>query len=118
MLLEFGGRSKRSEKNWWIKNSSKSMINIIFKNNTVIRILVIDLLNTILLLVFLMIKSVLKKLIVCLNNFSALFGLLWVEEVEKLCFITSDSRMTGELERSWREAVICLEGLSKIKNLM
>jgi hypothetical protein len=35
------------------------MISIIFKNNTAIRILAIELLNTILLLVFLMIKSLL-----------------------------------------------------------
>jgi hypothetical protein len=43
---EFGGSSKRSEK----KKSSKCMFNIIFNNNTMIRILAIELLNTILLL--------------------------------------------------------------------
>jgi hypothetical protein len=34
------------------KKSSKYMINIIFKNNTVIRILTIEFLNTMLILVF------------------------------------------------------------------
>jgi hypothetical protein len=37
------------------------MINIIFKNNTMIIILAIELLNTILLLAFLMLKSLLKN---------------------------------------------------------
>jgi hypothetical protein len=49
------------------------MINIIFKNNTMIRILAIGLLNTILLLDILMIKHIIKILIVCLDNFSAFF---------------------------------------------
>jgi hypothetical protein len=44
------GKSKRE--NLRNKTSSKSMINIILKNNTIIRILAIELLNTILLLVF------------------------------------------------------------------
>jgi hypothetical protein len=39
---EFGGRSKRSE-----KKLSKSMISIIFKNDTMIRIVAIELMNTI-----------------------------------------------------------------------
>jgi hypothetical protein len=38
------------------------MINIIFKNNTMITILIIELLNTILLFVCLMIKSRLKEI--------------------------------------------------------
>jgi hypothetical protein len=46
------------------------MINIIFRNNTLIRILAIELLNIILILVILMIKSLLKKLMVCLDNLS------------------------------------------------
>jgi multisubunit Na+/H+ antiporter MnhF subunit len=48
------------------------MINIIFRNNTMIRILAIELLNRILILI-LMIKSLLKQLMVCHDNFSALF---------------------------------------------
>jgi hypothetical protein len=44
------------------------MINIIFKNNTMIRILVIKLLNIILLLVF-NDKISSEKLMVCLDNF-------------------------------------------------
>jgi hypothetical protein len=43
---DFGGRSKRSKKKLRNKKSSKSMIKIIFKNNTMIRILAIELLNT------------------------------------------------------------------------
>jgi hypothetical protein len=52
------------------------MISIIFKNNSVIEILAIELLNAILLLGFLMIKSLCKKikLMVCLDNVSTLFG--------------------------------------------
>jgi hypothetical protein len=50
---KFGGRSKKSEKKKLRdKQSWESMINIIFKNNTMIRILAIELLNTILLLAF------------------------------------------------------------------
>jgi multisubunit Na+/H+ antiporter MnhF subunit len=37
------------------------MINIIFRNNTMIRILAIELLNRILILIILMIKSLLKR---------------------------------------------------------
>jgi multisubunit Na+/H+ antiporter MnhF subunit len=37
------------------------MINIIFRNNTVVRILAIELLNRILILIILTIKSLLKK---------------------------------------------------------
>jgi hypothetical protein len=59
------------------------MINIIFRNNTMIRILDIELLNGILILIILMIKCLLKKLIVCLDNFSALFRVPWVEQVWK-----------------------------------
>jgi hypothetical protein len=55
------------KKNW------KSVINIIFRNNTMIRILAIELLNRILILIILMIKSLLKKLMLCRDNFSALF---------------------------------------------
>jgi hypothetical protein len=47
------------------------MIKIIFKKNTIIRILYMELLNTNLLLVFLMIKSLINKSTVCLDNFSA-----------------------------------------------
>jgi hypothetical protein len=50
------------------------MINIIFKNNTMIRILAIELLNRILILIILITKSLLKKLMVWLDNFSALFS--------------------------------------------
>jgi hypothetical protein len=50
------------------------MINILFRNNTVIRILAIERLNRISTLIILMIKSLLKKLMVCLDNFSALFS--------------------------------------------
>jgi hypothetical protein len=57
---EFGGRSKRREKKLRNKKIMKSMLNIIFKNNTVIRILAIELLDTNLLL-FLMIKSLPKN---------------------------------------------------------
>jgi hypothetical protein len=56
------------------------MINIIFRNNIVIRILAIQLLNRILILIMLMIKSLHKKLMVCLDNFSVLFGVPWVEQ--------------------------------------
>jgi hypothetical protein len=58
----------------------KSMINIIFRNNTLIIILAIELLNRILILIILMIKSLLKKLMVCLDNFSALFSVTSVEQ--------------------------------------
>jgi hypothetical protein len=51
------------------------MTNIIFRNNSVIRILGIELLNIILILIILMIKSLLKILMVCLHNFSDLFSL-------------------------------------------
>jgi hypothetical protein len=50
------------------------MINIIFRNNTAIRIVDIELLNIILILIILMTKSLLRKLMVCLHNFSALFS--------------------------------------------
>jgi hypothetical protein len=43
-----------------LKEFWKSMINIIFRNNTMIRILAIELLNRILIFIILMIKS-LKK---------------------------------------------------------
>jgi multisubunit Na+/H+ antiporter MnhF subunit len=56
------------------------MVNIIFRNNTMIRILAIELLNRILILIILMIKSLLKKLMVCLDNFSALFSVSWLEQ--------------------------------------
>jgi multisubunit Na+/H+ antiporter MnhF subunit len=59
----------------------KCMINIIFGNNTMIRILAIELLNRILLLIILIIKSLLKKLMVGLDNFSALFS---VPELNKV----------------------------------
>lgn len=54
------------------------MINISFKNNTMIKILAIELSNTVSMIVFL-IKSLLKKQIVCLENFSALFSVPWIE---------------------------------------
>jgi hypothetical protein len=47
---EFRERWQRSKKTFRNKKLSKSMISIIFKNNTMIRILAIELLNTILLL--------------------------------------------------------------------
>jgi hypothetical protein len=74
---EFGGRSKRSEKKLRNKKLSKFITNIIFKNNTIIRILAIELLNTILLLVLLMIKSLLKKLMACVCR--------ELKKVERLC---------------------------------
>jgi hypothetical protein len=55
------------------------MINIIFRNNKIIRILAIELLNRILILIILIIKSLLKKLMVHLDNFSALFSVPRVE---------------------------------------
>jgi hypothetical protein len=62
------------------------MIKIILKNNTMIRILAIELLNTILLLVFLMIKYILKKLMVYLDNFYAPCSVCHeLKEIEKLC---------------------------------
>jgi hypothetical protein len=57
-----------------IKKNWKSMINIIFRNNTTIGILAIELLNRILIFIILMIKSLLKKLMVWLHNFSGLFS--------------------------------------------
>jgi hypothetical protein len=45
-----------------MKILSKFLISIIFKNNTMIRILAIELLNTTLLLIILKIKSLLKKI--------------------------------------------------------
>jgi hypothetical protein len=60
-----------------INFKNKSMINIIFKNNTMISILAIELLNTIFIFNY---KIFPKKLMVCLDNFSTLFG---VPEVEK-----------------------------------
>jgi hypothetical protein len=62
MPQESGGKWKRSKKKRGIKKLSKSVINLVLKNNTVIRILAIELLNTILLLIFLMIKSLFKKI--------------------------------------------------------
>jgi hypothetical protein len=55
-----GEGQKEVRKNCGIKKSSKSMINIIIKNNTMIRVLAIELLDTIL-LYFLMINSLLKN---------------------------------------------------------
>jgi hypothetical protein len=56
------------------------MINISFRNNTMIRIAAIELLNRIVILIILMIKSPLKKLLVCLDNFGALLNVSWVEQ--------------------------------------
>jgi hypothetical protein len=53
------------------------MINIIFKNNKMISIVAIELLNTILLHVFNDNISP-KRLMICLDNYSALFGVPWV----------------------------------------
>jgi hypothetical protein len=50
-----------------------------------IRILIIELLNTILLLVCLIIKSLLKKFMVCLENARAFLGVGWVEKGWKPC---------------------------------
>jgi hypothetical protein len=50
------------------------MFNIIFRNNTMIRILAIELLNRLLILIILMITSLLKELMVRLDNFKALFS--------------------------------------------
>jgi hypothetical protein len=55
-----GEGQKEANKNCGIKKSSKYIIKIIFKNNATIRILVIELVNTILLL-FLEIKSLRKN---------------------------------------------------------
>jgi hypothetical protein len=70
------------------------MINITFRNNTMIRtvqleksknllimIRIVAILNRI--LIILVIKSLLKKLMVCLDNFSALFTVPWVEQGRK-----------------------------------
>jgi hypothetical protein len=48
---EFGERSKRNENKFKNKKSPKSIINIIFKNNSD-KVLTVEVLNTILLLVF------------------------------------------------------------------
>jgi hypothetical protein len=50
------------------------MINIIFRNNTMIRIVAIELLNRILILIILMIKPLFKKLMVCFENVCSLFS--------------------------------------------
>jgi hypothetical protein len=55
------------------------MNNVIFKNNTMTRILSIELLNTILILVF-NDKNLSLKLMVYLENFIALFSVPWVEK--------------------------------------
>jgi hypothetical protein len=54
------------------------MINIIFKNNEMIRILPVEILNTILLLV--VNGKILKKLMVCFDNFSAFLVCNWREK--------------------------------------
>jgi hypothetical protein len=56
------------------------MINITFRSNTMIRILATELLNRILILIILMIKYLLNKLMVCLDNLSVLFSVPWVEQ--------------------------------------
>jgi hypothetical protein len=61
------------------------MINIIFRNNTIIRILASELLNSILILIILMIKSLLKKLMVGLDNFSVLFSVPELNKVGNRC---------------------------------
>jgi hypothetical protein len=66
-----GGSRKEGRKDGGMKKLSKSIIKIIFKNNTMIRILAIELSNTILLLVFIII-SLIQKVILCPDNFSAL----------------------------------------------
>jgi hypothetical protein len=50
------------------------MRSIIFKNNTMINILAMELLNTNFNTRFLFIKSLFTKLMVCLDNFSAFFS--------------------------------------------
>jgi hypothetical protein len=50
-----------------------------------IRILAIELLNRILILVILMIKSLIKKTMVCLDNFGALFSVPELNKVENRC---------------------------------
>jgi hypothetical protein len=52
----------------------KSVINIILRNNTMVRIFAVELVSRILILVILMIRSLLEKLMVCLDNFSVLFS--------------------------------------------
>jgi hypothetical protein len=76
---EFGGSSKGSEKKLSNRKLLKSIINIIIKNDIMIRILATELLNIILLLVFIDRLSPLK-LMVDLDNFNALFGVPWVEK--------------------------------------
>jgi hypothetical protein len=67
--LEFRGRSQKSEK----KNTNKKIVEIrdqhYLKKKAVIRILSVELLNTVILPVV---------LVVCLDNFNALFGVPWV----------------------------------------
>jgi hypothetical protein len=78
-------REKR-EKSWGIKRSLNSTINIICKNNTMIRILAIELWNIILLLVFLMTKSLLKNWWCALTILApcSVCAMSW-KKVEKLC---------------------------------
>jgi hypothetical protein len=54
------------------------MINFIFKSNAMFRILAIEIVNTILLPIFN--DKILEKLMVCLDNFSAFFGVSLVEK--------------------------------------
>jgi hypothetical protein len=69
----WGEWSKRSD-----KNSSKSVINIIFRNITIIKLLKTRQ------LLFLMIKSLLKNSMMCLDYFITLLDVPWFEKVENL----------------------------------
>jgi hypothetical protein len=58
---------------------------MIFKNNAVIRILATEILNIILVLVFLMIKSLLKNSWCALTSLAPYSACHELEKVEKLC---------------------------------
>jgi hypothetical protein len=78
MISHFSISNNNKYEHKFFKKICKSMINIIFRNNTMIRILAIELLNRILILIILMIKCLHKNLMVCLDNFSASFSVTWV----------------------------------------
>jgi hypothetical protein len=62
------------------------MIDVIFRNNTMIRILAIGLLNRILILIILTIQSLIKKLMVCLDNLKPCSVCHELNKVENRCF--------------------------------
>jgi hypothetical protein len=66
------GRKEARKKDRGIKNSRNPTSKLFLQDNTIIRILAIERLNTIILLVFY--DKISKRLMVCLDNLSALFG--------------------------------------------